>query len=186
MVGAQSSINHSFIICLNSGILWDHPSAMGTPRYSGHLFNFVSNSRCSSHCNGHLYLGLWGSIGQQCVCLDEVPEEDLKMEDSLCDTIPCPGYNAETCGDGHNAKVYQIGTKPCMTASTDFATNDDEEKPCIFPFQEDGTTYTECKPNVPIPYCATEVNGNEELVKYGFCNSACPGGPPSMSSYPFQ
>ena len=121
-----------------------------------------------------------GLSGTRCYCLDEDPAEDLKMEDSVCDTVSCPGYETETCGDeaDRNTKVYQIGTKPCMTVNTDFSTNDDPGKPCIFPFKEQGTTYTECKSNEPMPYCATEVNGDEELVKYGFCNTACPGGPP--------
>ena len=40
-LAAQSFINKIFMLRLNlySGTLWDPPSALGTPRYRGHLLN---------------------------------------------------------------------------------------------------------------------------------------------------
>ena len=65
----------------------------------------------------------------------------------------------------------------CMTKSVAHATNDDPGKPCVFPFISNSNTYNECEYGVAGPWCATEVDANGHMgSKYGFCNTACPGG----------
>ena len=67
-----------------------------------------------------------------------------------------------------------------MTKSVTFATNDDPGKPCVFPFTSGNVVYDECTISdwISGPWCATEVDANGQMVanKYGFCNTACPGG----------
>ena len=53
--------------------------------------------------------------------------------------------------------------------------------PCVFPFNYEGTKYTECTTieNSNVPSCSTEVdtNGIHVESKYGSCSRGCPGGP---------
>ena len=67
-----------------------------------------------------------------------------------------------------------------MTKSVKFASNDDPGKPCVFPFTSGNVVYNECTISdwISGPWCATEVdtNGLAVAYKYGFCNTACPGG----------
>ncbi len=51
--------------------------------------------------------------------------------------------------------------------------------PCVFPFNYEGTTYTECTTidNFAIPWCSTEVDSNGKFVrgKWGDCSPGCLG-----------
>ena len=95
--------------------------------------------------------------------------------DLLCDDVLCKTTR-------HNVTFNLFIPVPdCITKSVEFATNDDPGKPCVFPFIWNGTSHIECAtgPETSAPLCATEVDANGVMVdnKYGFCNSACPGGP---------
>ena len=66
----------------------------------------------------------------------------------------------------------------CMTKSVTHANNDDPGKPCVFPFKT-GFSFQDfnvCTHGIAGPWCATEVDETGLAIKYGFCNSSCPGG----------
>ena len=49
-----------------------------------------------------------GAPGKHCFCHDEDPKEELKVDDSLCDS-PCPDNDTETCGGDGKVNVYKFG-----------------------------------------------------------------------------
>lgn len=60
-----------------------------------HTTEFNSNAACSEDCveEGHTFFALRGSA---CMCLDSMPSDDKKADESKCD-VPCPGYGLYPC-----------------------------------------------------------------------------------------
>ena len=89
----------------------------------------------------------------------------------------CLPSGAEWKLNAINRGRYQA-VQTCMTKEVEGITNDDPEKPCVFPFVSGAVTYNKCLDSGSGPWCATEVDINRAVVanKYGFCNTACPGG----------
>ena len=60
------------------------------------------------------------------------------------------------------------------------------DRPCVFPFTNDGVTYTACTTDNSddgVPWCSTRVDsrGIHRLGNWGHCNAECPveGGRPT-------
>ena len=70
--------------------------------------------------------------------------------------------------------TYFILESNCMTIGGNFP-----NKPCIFPFKFDGSTYYNCKHEDDSPsWCSTKVdeNGNHVKGNWGDCGPFCPKG----------
>ena len=164
--------------------------------------NKIQWGYCHMACPGGTFVGPSdaggtcpdGSVKQIIEIIDTAPAMDhCCCGDSSCCWNKCYGSPPDSCLpsgaewklDAKSPGRYQA-VQACMTKVVEGVTNDDPEKPCIFPFVSGAVTYNECTNSSGTgPWCATEVDTNGVMVdnKWGFCNTACPGGV-TIPTYP--
>ena len=88
-----------------------------------------------------------GNVGGKYYCATEVDNNGIWKAGSECDPSSC-----------------------CMSK----ASEKEPSKPCIFPFTFSGKKYSACGNYKGRSFCATDVDGNGNLLKASDCDDICP------------
>jgi len=84
------------------------------------------------------------------------------------------GFCDETCEVDELDTCYTMWSQ---TAHENYANvKNKERRNCVFPFMKDGVWHNECMKNRDnIPYCATTVDKDGNMLDHGYCGPECPG-----------